>query len=271
MTEPGVLAVRFMTALHEVEADPGDRHGASLLCAVCVRLLPVEHAAIMVNTGKGTTEGAMGWEMLGASDPIALEWAQIQAAAGEGPGPDAFELDGPILVPDLGAALAGRRWPLLAASGHREHSGGVFAFPLHRGVIRVGTLDLYTDAPTILRGTGFATAVQLADLITVVLLAAVRTPHVRLETALRGLDNNHNNDLNGLGQWWETAVSTREIHQATGIVAIQLGVDIETAYARLIAHAFTTGRPIAELAADVVAHRICFTPDDTVEPGRSQT
>ncbi|QBS45296.1 ANTAR domain-containing protein [Nocardia sp. CS682] len=269
MGETDMLAVRFMTALHEVEAEPGDRRGAGLLCAACVRLLPVEHAAIMVSTGN--PDGGEGWEMLGASDPDALGWAQIQAAAGEGPGPAAFELDGPMLVPDLGATLAAGRWPLLAASGQGQRRGGVFAFPLHRGAIRVGTLDLYADAPTVLRGTGFAAAVELADLITVVLLAAIRTPHVRLETALGGLENNHGNDLNGLGQWWETAVSTREIHQATGIVAIQLGVDIATAYARLIGHALTAGRPIAELATDVVAHRVSFSPDDTVEPGRSQT
>uniref|UniRef100_UPI0018907D3D hypothetical protein n=1 Tax=Nocardia sp. XZ_19_385 TaxID=2769488 RepID=UPI0018907D3D len=193
MTETTDLGARFMAALHEAEADPGGTRGAELLCAVCARLLPVGHAAIMAHAG------AAGWEMLGASDPAALGWAQVQAAAGEGPGPAAYDLDAPVLVPDLGAALAGGRWPLLAASGIGERGGGVFSFPLHRGAIRVGTLDLYTDTPTVLDAAGFTAAVQLSDLVTVVLLTAIRIPQLRAHAFAVVPGSLDNNNHNGLG------------------------------------------------------------------------
>ncbi|WP_194820542.1 ANTAR domain-containing protein, partial [Nocardia sp. XZ_19_385] len=109
-------------------------------------------------------------------------------------------------------------------------------------------------------------AVQLSDLVTVVLLTAIRIPQLRAHAFAVVPGSLDNNNHNGLGSWWEAAVSTREIHQATGIAAAQLGVDIATAYAQLVARALTTGSPIAALAAEVVAHRIRFSPNDTVGP-----
>ncbi|MBF6173750.1 GAF and ANTAR domain-containing protein [Nocardia blacklockiae] len=267
MNEANTVGVRFLAALRHAEADPDQQRNASLLCELCVRLLSVDRAAIMVCTGDDD------WEMLGASDPVAVGWSQVQVAAGEGPGPEAYRLDAPVLVPDFGGALAGGRWPLLAASGQGRREGAVFAFPLHRGAIRVGTLDLYTDAPAALTRAEFAAAIQVADVLTVVLLAALRSPDPELLDAtgvspieaLAALGNG-----TALGPWWEAAVSTREIHQATGMVAVQLSVDIADAYARLVAHALIGGQPIAQVAADVVARRLRFEPGDDSAPGRSR-
>lgn len=266
MTEPGTVGARFMAALRHREEDPDQTHDASALSAVCVRLLPVDHAAIMVRSG------GSGWEMLGGSDPAVVEWAQVQVAAGEGPGPSAYAADVPVLVPDFGEALAGGRWPLLAAAGRRRRGGAVFALPLRQGAIQVGTLDLYTDAPTTLDKAGFVAAVQVADVLTVVLLAALRAPRRELlgangfspAAALAAVGNG-----GGLGPWWEWATSTRDIHQATGMVAVQLGLDVADAYARLIAHALIGGQPIAQVAADVVARRLRLDPGEDSERGRS--
>ncbi|WP_369637155.1 ANTAR domain-containing protein [Nocardia sp. JMUB6875] len=265
MTGSDAVGARFMDALRRSEEDPGQAHDASVLSAVCTRLLPVDRAAIMVRSGEA------GWEMLGASDPLAVEWAQVQVAAGEGPGPAAYRADVPVLVPDFGAALAGGRWPLLAAAGQGRRGGAVFAFPLRQGAIRVGTLDLYTDEPATLDRAGFAAAVQIAEVLTVVLLAALRAPRPDLlgatgfspAAALAAVGNG-----GGLGPWWESATSTREIHQATGMVAVQLRIEVADAYARLIAHALIGGRPIAQVAADVVARRLRFDPGEDGEPGR---
>ncbi len=56
-----------------------------------------------------------------------------------------------------------------------------------------------------------------------------------------------------------------EIDQATGILTVQLGVGIDEALVRLRAHAYTRGRRLTDVAADVVAHRLRFSPD--AEPG----
>ncbi len=58
-----------------------------------------------------------------------------------------------------------------------------------------------------------------------------------------------------------------EIDQASGILTVQLGVGIEEAFIRLRAHAYAQGLRLADVAADVVAHRLRFSLD--AEPDRT--
>ena len=52
------------------------------------------------------------------------------------------------------------------------------------------------------------------------------------------------------------------VHQAAGMVAVQLGIGVADALVRLRAHAFATGTPLHKLAEDVVDRRLRFdTPD----------
>lgn len=44
-------------------------------------------------------------------------------------------------------------------------------------------------------------------------------------------------------------------HQACGMAAVQLGVDIDSATARILAQADAEGRPAEYLAQDIVDHR----------------
>jgi hypothetical protein len=67
-----------------------------------------------------------------------------------------------------------------------------------------------------------------------------------------------------LGQWWSSAPRSREIHQASGMVAAQLRIPVRDAYARLQAHAFAHGSTLAEVAVDVVARRLQFNPASEV-------
>ena len=46
------------------------------------------------------------------------------------------------------------------------------------------------------------------------------------------------------------------IHQATGMVMVQLDVSITVADARLRAYAIEVHRPLADVARDVVTHRL---------------
>jgi AmiR/NasT family two-component response regulator len=52
-----------------------------------------------------------------------------------------------------------------------------------------------------------------------------------------------------------------EIHQATGIVSVQLGVTLTAALDHLQSYAHAHQRPLGEIAADVVAHRLRFNPE----------
>ncbi len=63
-------------------------------------------------------------------------------------------------------------------------------------------------------------------------------------------------------QWWEPAVGGRaEIHQATGMVLVQLGVSATDALARMRSYAFVEQRLLIDVAHDVVARRLVFTDD----------
>ena len=66
----------------------------------------------------------------------------------------------------------------------------------------------------------------------------------------------------GGGGWLDHAVGHRaEIHQATGMVLVQLGVSAAEALARMRGYAFVHDRLLVDVARDVVARRLGFTKD----------
>ncbi|WP_425315361.1 ANTAR domain-containing protein [Streptomyces viridochromogenes] len=54
-----------------------------------------------------------------------------------------------------------------------------------------------------------------------------------------------------------------------GVLTVQLGVGVDEAFVRLRAYAYVQGRRLADVAADVVARRLRFSPD--TEPERTAT
>lgn len=58
-----------------------------------------------------------------------------------------------------------------------------------------------------------------------------------------------------------------EVHQATGMLIVQLAVDAGTALVRLRAHAHAHDRRLSDVAGDVVARRLRFEPDRTAVGG----
>jgi hypothetical protein len=109
----------------------------------------------------------------------------------------------------------------------------------------VGVLDLYCAPGESLDGPDFADAVAVAELLTAVLLAV--GPDGRIPESL--------------GPWWNQPPGTREVHQATGMIMVQLGIDARSAYVRLQAFAFGNSQTLRDVARDVVGKRIRFDPD----------
>lgn len=56
-----------------------------------------------------------------------------------------------------------------------------------------------------------------------------------------------------------------QVHQAAGMMSVQLGVGITDAMVRLRAHAYTHDRPLAAVATDIVARRLRFPPDQVAD------
>jgi hypothetical protein len=122
----------------------------------------------------------------------------------------------------------------------------VFALPLRVGGIRLGVLDLYRARPGGLDRGQLADALVLADTACALLLDAVAQRDPRC--------------LNGHAP--EPAGSPHpEVHQATGMITVQLGVSMAVALVRLRAYAYAHDRRLRDVAADVVARRLRFAPD----------
>jgi len=225
---------RFLAAVERV---PDQASGAKRLCAACVLALPIRRAAIAISIQ------GHGLEVLSATDQVAeqVEWTQV--TLGEGPGFDAVASGGPVALVSL--AQADGRWPMFVPEVAGTGIGAMYALPLQVGAINVGVLDLYCDPGEFLEGPDFTAAVAVSELLTSVLIAV--GPDGRIPESL--------------GPWWNQPLGTREVHQATGILMEQLGIDARSAYVRLQAFAFGNRQSLRDIARDVVSRRLRFDPD----------
>ncbi|BCY06578.1 ANTAR domain-containing protein [Actinoplanes sp. L3-i22] len=187
-----------------------------------------------------------------ASDAISARVEQLQFLLGEGPCRDAYTGAVPILAGDLLEAGWQSRWPAFAPAAVSAGARAVFAVPLRVGATGVGALDLYRETAGDLTDATLADALIFADALTELLLAQT-AEHPDGETSVRG-------DTPG-----GNLLRRAEVHQATGMISVQLGLPVEDALARLRAHAFATGRDLEDLAGDVVTRRIRFNDLDDGE------
>jgi hypothetical protein len=207
------------------------------VCVATIGLLGLSGCGISFMVD-GRLEGSAGM-----SDPGIAAVQELQLELGEGPCIDAWVRDEPVGEPDL-ADPAGTRWPLFSRAAVDEKVRAVFAFPLHQGAIRIGVLVLYRGRRGALSGEEWARGAVLADLTSQIVLALqAGAPDGEIHELLAG-EPPH----------WA------EVHQATGMVSVQLGVPIDEAFVRLRAHAFAQRRPLRGVARDVVARRLRLEP-----------
>lgn len=217
-----------------------------LLCDACVTTLDVDRAAIVIVTGTGASVAA-------TSDDAVARVEEQQVTAGVGPAVEAHARGGPVVVADLARDVPGR-WPALSAAA--DLRGSLCSLPLQLGAIRLGVLDLYRNSPEPLDRLAFGEAVEAAELVTTTLLVATAE-------YLDGVPQDPTRAV-----WPHGSADDHEVHQATGVVLVQLDCSAAEAYVRLRARAYAEGRPLGELARDVLDHRVRFTPDTPHHPTR---
>jgi GAF domain/ANTAR domain len=200
-------------------------------------------------TGAGisvvTTAGNRG--VVCATDHVSARIEDLQFTLGEGPCVDAVDMGAPVLVPDLAKPedLSVDRWPAFMKAATAAGVRAVFAFPLRIGAINVGALDLYRA------GAGEMAADQLHAALMAADTAAVALLHLDTQ-----LDGTFADDV-------EARTSYQlQVHQATGIVQVQLGIATEEAFLMLRARAFALGRPLVDVATDVIERRLRFSVED---------
>ncbi|MEV6823754.1 GAF and ANTAR domain-containing protein [Amycolatopsis sp. NPDC051102] len=233
MAEIDVLRESVLAALSGGQSGDGVEM-VGRVCRACVRLLPVDGAAVSVMADAGHREAVY------TSDTVSAALAELQFALGEGPCFEAYTHGGPVLVADLGAGLPTSR-PVFAAQAAEYPVAALFTFPLHIGVVRVATLDTYRSTPGSLAADELAVALQVADLAAPAL------------SGLLGGDR----WLDGDRRWMAGAgMRHREVHQATGMLIAHLDVPAAEALARMRAYALGHGRALRDVAADIVACRL---------------
>jgi GAF domain-containing protein/ANTAR domain-containing protein len=231
--------VRVARLVADEPARRGDRGGVAgtlrRLCSAAERALSASGAGVSVLAGDGMRGVAAVSEA--AYEPI----EELQFTLGEGPCLDAFATRQPVLVPDLLDGALGR-WPGYASALHDRGVQAVFAFPLQIGAARLGALDLFRGRPGSLTADELRDALTFADVAVTTLLDG--QARAAAGTAADGLDE-------AIGQ-------RAELFQAQGMVAVQLGISLTDALARLRAYAYAEDRALGDVARDVVARRLSF-------------
>lgn len=212
------------------------------LCDTAARGLRADGAAVSLHTEAG------GLGVAAASGPLARTVDTLQATLGEGPTIDASAAGHPVLVPDLATVPAGR-WPAFGPAAQTRGVAALFAFPLRVGAARLGTLSLHRCTPGALDGRQTALALAFSALAVEALLDA-QAGHADAGT---GTGEGSPDDLLD-GQY--------VVYQAQGMTMVDLGVSLADALVRLRARAFADGRPLHEVARDVVDGRLRLEPDE---------
>jgi hypothetical protein len=205
------------------------------LCDVCADVSAMSGAGIMLMSD----DIPMG--SVCTSNEVSTLIEELQFTLGEGPCVDAYNHRRVVLEPDL-ASPATPRWLAFSPPALGAGVRAVFGFPLQVGAVRLGALNLYRDRAGALSDDQHADALVLADVAAQVVLAA--QAEAPLQVVAEELEAGSNFHL--------------VEHQASGMVAAQLGVSVAEALIRLRAHAFSHDLAVTDVADAVVDRRLRF-------------
>jgi hypothetical protein len=215
----------------------GDRSGWPMtLVEGCGRALGAAGVGLTVTDDGGPLA------VVAATAGLGQAGEDLQFALGEGPcrlaSVTGRMVHSPHLVSDV-------RWAGYAREAAAQGIAAAFSAPLQVGAVQLGVLDVYRREPGALSLDALETLRVHADAAVAVLLVL----------ADDGLPAASPADV------VELADVRPVVHQATGMVAVQLDVSLEVAMARLRGAAFAADRRLRAVAEDVVARRVRF--DDT--------
>ncbi|HET8594788.1 MAG TPA: GAF and ANTAR domain-containing protein [Intrasporangium sp.] len=208
-------------------ADLADRvmHG-------CVDLLDVSAAGLLLDDHHGT----LGVLACSSDDARTLELLELQNH--EGPSYRAFSVGHEVVVDDLDTME--EEWPRFVAAARSAGIVRAAGIPLLLSGRPIGALNLFRTASKHFSSRDL----QLARLMCSV--ATVGIVHDRKQR-----------DHDQLTQQLQNALESRVyIEQAKGVIAARTGVSVTAAFEMLRSAARASHRPLAELAADIIAGRL---------------
>lgn len=213
-------------------ADANDS-GTPQLCQVATQLTSMSGAGIML-----FADGRLQASVC-STDEVSSLIEEAQFTLGEGPCVDAHRLGRAIFEPELGTASSAR-WTAFSRRAFGAGARAVFGYPIRIGSVPLGALSLYRSRPGPLTDVQHADAVMIADIAARAILAA----QAGARPGELGAGDGHDLQLWGV------------VHQAAGMVSVQLDVAVADALDQLRAHAFATDRFVLDVARDVVDRRL---------------
>jgi hypothetical protein len=235
------LARLWCADLVESQPSRDDHPHPDRLHQVCLAIeagLGMSGAAVVLRSGDDSDT------LAASSSTASAAAAELELTLGEGPSRDAFVSARPMLADDLGDPVVAP-WVAYAAAVAQHGVRSVFAFPLHLGAARFGTLTMYGDAPQRLDRTRTARCLAMAELATESLLAGAHAgPDGHLDPGLEGALTFRN-----------------EIYQAQGMAMVTLRTDLPTALARMRVQAYRTDLTLLEVSLEILAGRLTLTEE----------
>ncbi|MGA5199919.1 GAF and ANTAR domain-containing protein [Streptomyces exfoliatus] len=212
----------------------GSPPGLGLLPADrCAQALGLTCVTISARAGAHAPE--LIWHAPG--DRLGTVLEDLQYTLGEGPTLDCVRHGQAVTEPDL-ERTPGTRWPVFLPEALHTGARALFALPLAIGAVRLGAFTGYRTRAGPLTLQQHLDTRRFTDTATFLLLALLpgadgrRDPTTDLATLHRA-----------------------EVHQATGMLAVRLRLPLNQALLVLRSHAYMTGRPILDLARDIIDHR----------------
>ncbi|MFJ2741671.1 ANTAR domain-containing protein [Streptomyces sp. NPDC087440] len=216
----------------------------------CADALGVDGLAVSLSGGPVSSP-----EPVCFSGPASAALEDLQFTLGEGPTLEVHTTGALVLDGDL-ELVPQERWPAFLPAVAELGVRAVFALPLQIGAIRLGALTLHRAAAGSLSPLELRDALVLSDTLTLTLLG-------------EGSDEGPP-DPPTPRQTRDATLYRAEVHQATGMIAVRLGVPPAAALVRLRAYAYAADEPILDVARDVVARRLVFTPEGALRDGDGQ-
>lgn len=235
------------------EVDPQPVSGIGHMSETAVQLTGVDGAAVaLISTSAAVRE------LVYATDSLAQQLDELHFTLGEGPCIDAYTSGRPQLVDDLDDPVSGSKWPVFVVDARALGAASVFAYPVASGRTTFGVLELYRLSAGPLgsseRAAAFTCALAIGTALIDSYSAEQHRTYARPEPAGRPPF-----EPDALGR--DPRFTRADVYVAAGMVAVQLAVSADEALDRLRAYAYWSGRPVRDVADDIINRRINLRED----------
>lgn len=243
-TRERVLARTFVELADTLVAEFDVVDLLSLVADRCVEVLEADAAGIILAAPHGDLR------VIASSNETMRMLELFELQAEEGPCLDCYRSGNPIINQDLEVATA--RWPRFAPVALKSGFRSVHALPMRlRGTI-IGALNLFNASADEMQDANLEAAQALADIATIAILQH------RAASEAQVLNNQ-------LGQ----ALNSRiVIEQSKGMIAQQLGLQMDQAFETLRNHARNHNLRLADLASDIIEGKLGAHSLDKPAPQR---